>query len=48
MKYYRMEPTMKKSVIEYDTFSRIDENGKRILLHREVGWRWGSWLISVP
>lgn len=48
MKYYRMEPTMKKSVIEYDTFSRIDENGKKIFLHREVGWRWGSWLISVP
>jgi hypothetical protein len=48
MKYYRMEPTMKKSVIECDTFSRIDEDGKRIFLHREVGWRWGSWLISVP
>jgi hypothetical protein len=48
MKHYRVEPTYKKSVVEYDTFSRIDENGKKIFLQREVGWRWGSWLISVP
>jgi len=26
----------------------MDENNKPIFLRKELGWRWGSWLISVP
>lgn len=48
MKYYRVEPSMKKSVIEYTAFQRKDEDGNTIWLRKELGWRWGSWLFSVP
>jgi hypothetical protein len=48
MKYYRIEPTHKKSVIENTIFRRKDENGNYIFLKRELGWRWGSFLFSVP
>lgn len=48
MKYYIVEPTYKKSTIEITTFRRYDEDGKLIFLRKELGWRWGSFLFSVP
>ena len=48
MKYYRIEPTYKKSVVEFDIFKRHDEDGNLIFLRKELGWRWGSFLVSVP
>jgi len=48
MKYYRLEPSVKKSVIEWHTFKRKDADGNTIFLRKELGWRYGAWLISVP
>ena len=48
MKYFTIEPTYKKSVVEITTFRRLDENGKQIVLHKEVGWRWGTFMVSMP
>lgn len=48
MKYFLLEPTYKKSVVEWTLFQRKDEDGKTINLRKELGWRWGSWLISIP
>jgi hypothetical protein len=47
MKYFRIEPTYKKSVIEATVFRREVE-GKPQFLRKELGWRWGSFLIRVP
>ncbi len=54
MQYYKMEPTYKKSVVENTTFMKaIDgghkvEGGNTLWATLEVGWRWGSWVVSVP
>lgn len=48
MKYYLLEPSYKKSVYEYDLFKRQDSDGNTIFLRKELGWRYGSFLISVP
>ena len=48
MKYYIVEPTYKKSLVEKAIFSRKNEEGKTIFLERELGWRWGSFLFTVP
>jgi hypothetical protein len=48
MKYYIVEPSYKKSFVETTAFKRIDENGNQIWLRKELGWRWGSFLFSVP
>ena len=48
MKHYRIEPTYKKSVIEFDIFKRHDEDGNLIFLRKELGWRWGEFMVSVP
>lgn len=48
MKHYLIEPTMKKSVIEVSVFTRLDENDNIMRLTREVGWRFGSFMVSVP
>lgn len=48
MKYYRLEPSYKKSVVEIATWKRTDEDGNLILLRKELGWRWGSWLFAIP
>jgi hypothetical protein len=48
MKHYRIEPTYKKSVLEFDIFKRHDEDGNLIFLRKELGWRWGSFLVRVP
>ena len=47
MKYYKIEPTYKKSVVEWTIFRREVE-GKPQFLRKELGWRWGSFLIQVP
>ena len=48
MKHYLIEPTYKKSLLEFTLFKRKDEEGKDIFLRKELGWRWGSFMISVP
>lgn len=48
MKYYRLEPSYKKSVVEIAVFRRKDEDGNNCFLRKELGWRWGSFLLSVP
>ena len=48
MKHYLLEPTYKKSLIEYTIFRRMNENNKPIFLRKELGWRWGSFMISIP
>lgn len=44
MKYYRVEPKMKKSVVEIEYFARPD--GVRLSV--EVGWRWGEYVLKAP
>ena len=56
MKYFRIEPTYKKSVVEFTYFRRPleeltnndEDKGKFAFLHKELGWRWGSFMIPVP
>ena len=48
MKHYLLEPTYKKSLVEYTIFRRMNENNDPIFLRKELGWRWGSFIISVP
>ena len=48
MKYFKMEPSYKKSVVENTIFTRLDEEGNIITLTKEVCWRGASWLINVP
>lgn len=48
MKYYRVEPTYKKSFIETTLFKKTNEDSNVIYLRKEIGWRWGSFLFSVP
>lgn len=48
MKYYIVEPSYKKSFIEFTAFNRIGPDGERMHLTKELGWRWGSFLFSVP
>ena len=56
MKHYRIEPTYKKSVVEFTYFRRPleeltgndEDKGKFAFAHKELGWRWGSFMISVP
>jgi hypothetical protein len=47
MKFFRIEPTYKKSVIEWTIFKR-EVDGKPQFLRKELGWRWGEFLIRVP
>lgn len=49
MKIYRIEPTFKKSVVEWDTFRKKVEGGKSDLwIRKELGWRWGEFDVFVP
>ena len=47
MKQYRMEPTHKKCVIEYETFTKLI-GGVKTYVIKEVDYRWGGWIINVP
>ena len=56
MKNFRIEPTYKKSVIEIATFRRPleeltgndEDKGRWGYLRKEIGWRSGQFMISVP
>jgi len=48
MKHFLLEPTYKKSLVEFTLFKRKDENDNTIFLRKELGWRWGSFRFSVP
>lgn len=43
MKSYIIEPIYKKSIVEYTRFIKDD-----LILIREDGWRWGSYVITLP
>lgn len=47
MKEYIIEPSYKKSVIEWTSWAK-EINGVNHYLQRELGWRWGSFVINVP
>ena len=48
MKQYKVEPTYKKSVIEYDVYEKVLEDGTKLRATLEIGWRWGEFTITVP
>ena len=47
MKYYLLEPKSKKSIVDYQTFSKVVD-GNKIYAVREEGYRGGSFVIHVP
>lgn len=47
MKQYILQPAYKKSVVEWTNWSK-EINGVRHQLHRELGWRWGAFVLNVP
>jgi len=47
MKYFLIEPTYKKSVVEYNSFVKFI-NGVKTYAILEEGYRWGSFLIPIP
>ena len=48
MKSYNIEPTYKKSVIEYNSYRKELEDGTVLHATLEIGWRWGEFTIHVP
>jgi hypothetical protein len=55
MKYFRIEPTYKKSLVEHYVFRRplsdlTDDGpeGNIATLTKEIGWRWGDFIATVP
>ena len=56
MKYFVMEPTYKKSIAEETVFKKDIDGGwqsdsqykNSLWATLEVGWRWGSWLVTIP
>jgi hypothetical protein len=55
MKYFKIEPTYKKSLVEFTIFTRplsdFREDAKenqRATLIKELGWRWGEFMVEVP
>ena len=48
MKRYKIEPTYKKSVIEYNSYRKELEDGTILHATMELGWRWGEFEILVP
>lgn len=47
MKQLIIEPTYKKSVLEYQVWTKeIDGHNVRAVM--ELGWRWGSFYINIP
>jgi hypothetical protein len=47
MKYFLIEPTYKKSVVEYNSFVKVI-NGVQTYATLEEGYRWGSFLMPIP
>ena len=48
MKSYTVEPLNKKSVLEYQTYSKKIEDGCVIQATLEIGWRTGEFTVHVP
>mgnify|MGYP000421383249 CR=1 FL=1 len=55
MKYFKIEPTYKKSLVEHYVFRRplsdlTDDGpeGNIATLTKEIGWRWGDFIATVP
>ena len=48
MKRYNIEPTYKKSVVEYNAYQKTLEDGTVVKATLEIGWRWGDFDILVP
>jgi len=55
MKYFKIEPTYKKSLVEFTLFNRplsdfredAEENQRAVLI-KELGWRSGTFMTEVP
>ena len=55
MKYFKIEPTYKKSLVEFTIFTRPmsdfredAEKNQQARLIKELGWRSGDFLVAVP
>ena len=48
MKTYNVEPTYKKSVIEYNVWEKTLEDGSVVHATMELGWRWGEFTVYEP
>lgn len=48
MKYFKLEPTLKKSIAEFTRWEQRLGNGDAIHAEYEQGWRSGTFIISVP
>ena len=48
MKTYNVEPTYKKSVIEYNVWKKELEDGSVVHATMELGWRWGEFTVYEP
>ena len=47
MKQLIMEPTHKKSLLEYQVWTK-EIDGHKVRATMELGWRWGSFYINIP
>lgn len=47
MQYYKIQPTVKKSVIEWSVYTK-DVEGGHLRAQKELGWRTGVYFILVP
>jgi hypothetical protein len=48
MKYFKLEPTLKKSIVEFTVWEQELPGGVAIRAEHEQGWRRGTFIISVP
>ena len=48
MKQYKVTPQHKKSVVEIEVYRKKDIDGKYIYAGKELVWRGGEFIISVP
>jgi hypothetical protein len=48
MKYFKLEPTLKKSIVELTVCEQELPDGVAIRAEHEQGWRSGTFIISVP
>tara|TARA_R110002074_G_scaffold292777_6_gene464485 strand:- start:19 stop:525 length:507 start_codon:yes stop_codon:yes gene_type:complete len=48
MQRYRITPQFKKSVVETEVYSKKGIDGKYIYAGKELGWRTGEFIITVP
>jgi len=48
MKFYNIQPTVKKSVVEFESYRRGNKEDGFQYATKELGWRTGDFVISVP